>query len=127
MRSCSRLWHWISRQLSRSEEMAFWRYGAFPEYVPVAQRQKNALAEAKKLEKRGRKLQPVKLDGKRIATSFWGKAWCDNLESYSDYENRLPRGRTYLRNGSVIDLCIAEGKVEALVSGSALDKVKVGV
>src|SRR5438552_2942530 len=76
-----------------------WRFGAFPEYVPVAERRAKALAQARKLEKRGRRLQPIALDGRRIASSFWGKAWCDNLESYSDFANRLPRGRTYVRNG----------------------------
>ena len=58
--------------------------------------------------------------------TFWGKAWCDNLESYSDYANRLPRGRTYVRNGSVIDLRITDGKVEALVQGSDLYKIAIG-
>src|SRR5207249_8055674 len=56
-----------------------------------------------------------------------GKAWCDNLESYSDFENRLPRGRSYLRNGSVVDLKIEAGKVSALVSGSDLYTVTISV
>ena len=62
-----------------------------------------------------------------IAKTFWGKAWCDNLERYSDYANRLPRGRTYVRNGSVIDLNISAGSVHALVVGSSLYKVSVNV
>jgi uncharacterized Zn finger protein len=48
------------------------------------------------------------------------EAWCENLERYSDFQNRLPRGRTYLRNGSVIDLQIASGEVKALVCGSSV-------
>ena len=56
------------------------------------------------LRKRGRAVDPVIIELRKIAHTFWGKAWCDNLESYSDYANRLPRGRTYVRNGSVIDL-----------------------
>ena len=56
----------------------------------------------------------------RSPRTFWGKAWCDNLERYSDFANRLPRGRTYVRNGSVVDLQIAPGSVTALVSGSTL-------
>ena len=60
-----------------------------------------------KLRKKGHPVAPVTIEGRTIATTFWGKAWCDNLESYRDYENRLPRGRTYVRNGSVIDLQIA--------------------
>src|SRR5437764_6670116 len=104
-----------------------WRFGAFPAYVPVAERRAKALAQARKLERRGRKLQPVAIEGKRIASSFWGKAWCDNLESYSDFANRLPRGRTYVRNGSVLDLRIAPGDVEALVRGSEIYRVAVKV
>jgi uncharacterized Zn finger protein len=104
--------------------MAF--YGWRP-YVPVAQRRRQAASAAAKLNKKGQPLSPVVLDGRTIVNTFWGKAWCQNLERYSDYENRLPRGRTYVRNGSVIDLQIAPGKVNALVSGSSLYKVEVKV
>src|SRR5713226_2655134 len=72
----------------------FGGYGGFPRYVPVGERRAKALLQAKKLEKRGRVLEPVTLAGKRIASSFWGKEWCQNLESYMDFTNRLPRGRT---------------------------------
>lgn len=95
-------------------------------YVPVAQRKANAAKQAAKLGK-GRTLAPVNLEGRQIARTFWGKAWCDNLESYSDFENRLPRGRTYVRNGSVIDLQIAEGKVTSLVAGSELYKIAIQI
>lgn len=64
---------------------------------------------------------------RKIATTFWGEAWCKNLESYSDYSNRLPRGRSYCRNGSILDLQIREGSVEALVSGSSLYKIKISI
>ena len=94
---------------------------SFRPYVPVAERRRKAEAAAKKLVKKsGRALAPVNLASRKIATTFWGKAWCDNLEAYSDFANRLPRGRTYVRNGSVIDLQISTGKVEALVQGSSL-------
>jgi uncharacterized Zn finger protein len=106
-------------------QMASWVYGRFPEYVPVAVRRAKALARAGKLEKKGRKLDPVKLDGKSIARSFWGKAWCKNIESYSDYSNRLPRGRTYLRSGAVVHLLLADGCIEALVAGSSLYQCKI--
>jgi uncharacterized Zn finger protein len=69
----------------------------------------------------------VVVEGRAIVKTFWGKAWCENLERYSDFENRLPRGRTYVRNGSVIDLQIAPGEIKALVSGSAIYRVKVKV
>ena len=103
------------------------RYSFYPPYVPVAERKRKAAAAAKKLSaKSGRALAPVTLATKKIATTFWGKAWCDNLEAYSDYANRLPRGRSYVRNGSVIDLQITNGKVEALVQGSNLYKIAIG-
>ena len=63
-----------------------------------------------KLKKKGQSVAPVTIEGRAIAKSFWGKSWCTNLERYSDYENRLPRGRTYVRNGSVVDLQIAKGQ-----------------
>jgi uncharacterized Zn finger protein len=99
----------------------------FRPYVPVAKRRLKALKEAEKLKKKGRVVSPVAIEGGKIAQSFWGKAWCDNLERYSDFENRLPRGRTYVRNGSVIELQVARGKVEALVSGSEIYRVKVDI
>src|SRR5665213_273756 len=96
-----------------------WNSYGFRPYVPVAERRAKAARELAKLAKKhGQASSPVRLDGRKIASTFWGKAWCDNLEAYSDYANRLPRGRTYLRNGSVIDLRIEPGKVQALVCGS---------
>ncbi len=101
-------------------------YHSFRPYVPVAERRRKAEAAAKKLSKKsGRALAPVNLSSRQIAATFWGRAWCDNLESYSDFANRLPRGRTYVRNGSVIDLQVSGGLVEALVQGSALYKIAV--
>ena len=87
-------------------------------YVPVAKRRENTSREVEKLRKQGRSVSPVRIEGRTIAATFWGKAWCQNLESYQDYENRLPRGRTYVRNGSVVDLQIAPHEVIATVSGS---------
>lgn len=100
---------------------------SFKPYVSVAERRRKGEGAAKKLAKKsGRVLTPVNLASKRIATTFWGKAWCDNLEAYSDFANRLPRGRSYVRNGSVIDLQITRGQVEALVQGSELYKIVIG-
>lgn len=97
-------------------------------YVPVAQRRANAARELAKLTKKnGQPANPVVLASRTIAASFWGKAWCDNLEACSDFENRLPRGRTYIRNGSVVDLQIARGSVTARVSGSELYRVEVTI
>ena len=96
--------------------------------MPVAVRRTQAVREIAKLtRKTGRAASPVVLAGRKIASTFWGKAWCDNLEAYSDYENRLPRGRTYVRNGSVVDLQISKGKVSALVSGSELYRIEIKI
>jgi uncharacterized Zn finger protein len=102
-------------------------YYGFRPYVPAAQRRRNAASEMAKLKKKGHPISPVVVEGRTIAKTFWGKAWCENLERYSDYENRLPRGRTYVRNGSVIDLQIAPGEIKAVVSGSEIYRVKVKV
>jgi uncharacterized Zn finger protein len=96
-------------------------------YVSVAERRRKALKKMETLRKKGRVISPVSIDGRIIAKTFWGKAWCENLESYSDYENRLPRGRTYVRNGSVVDLQIAASQITALVSGSEIYDVKVEI
>jgi uncharacterized Zn finger protein len=80
-----------------------------------------------KLRKKGHPVAPVKIEGRAIATTFWGKAWCDNLERYRDYANRIERGRTYVRNGSVVDLQIAPREVTAVVSGSELYNVKISI
>src|SRR5215471_12442435 len=101
-------------------------YGWRP-YVSVAQRRRQAASEMAKLKKKGHPVSPVMVEGRTIVKTFWGEAWCENLERYSDFENRLPRGRTYVRNGSVIDLQIAPGEIKALVSGSEIYEVQVKV
>ena len=106
--------------------MSRW-YGGWAPYVPVAERRRKAERAMAKRRKAGHPVSPVIVTGRAIATTFWGKAWCDNLESYRDYENRLPRGRTYVRNGSVVDLQIAPGRVAAVVSGSELYEVTISV
>jgi len=102
-------------------------YYGFRPYVPVAKRRAIAARELEKLRKKGRKISPVVLEGRPIARTFWGKAWCENLERYSDFENRLPRGRTYVRNGSVVDLQIERGQVRAMVCGSELYTVRIDI
>ncbi len=96
-------------------------------YVSVAERRRQAAREMAKLAKKGHPVAPVVIEGRTIAKTFWGRSWCDNLEGYSDYSNRLPRGRTYVRNGSVVDLQIAPGETKAHVSGSEIYDVVVNV
>jgi uncharacterized Zn finger protein len=102
-------------------------YYQWAPYVPVAERRRKAAAEMAQLAKKGQTISPVRIEGRAIATTVWGKAWCANLEAYSDYANRLPRGRTYVRNGSVADLQIAPGRIEARVSGSSIYRTTVTV
>ena len=107
--------------------MSYYGYGDWKPYVSVAERRRKAEKVAAKAAKKGGALAPVLASRGAIAKSFWGRAWCDNLERYSDYSNRLPRGRTYVRNGSVIDLQIGAGEVRAQVVGSSLYKVAITV
>lgn len=95
--------------------------------VSAAERRRKA--DRKRVQRRdpGRDIEPVEVQGRNIAQTFWGKAWCQNLETYSDYANRLPRGRTYARNGSILDLQIVEGRINALVSGSQLYDVIIQI
>ena len=102
-------------------------YEGWGRYVPVAERRRKAEREMNKLRKKGIPVEPVVITGRAIATTFWGKAWCENLESYHDFENRIPRGRTYVRNGSVVDLQIGTKEVRAMVSGSSIYKVKINI
>ena len=96
-------------------------------YVPVAERRRKAGKALARARKKGEPLSPVVLAGHAIAKTFWGQSWCRNLERYSDFSNRLPRGRSYVRNGAVLDLQIAAGEVAARVSGTRLYTVKIKV
>jgi uncharacterized Zn finger protein len=95
-------------------------------YVSVGQRLSQARSYAADVAKEaGRQPQPVQPDGAKITSTFWGKAWCSHLESYSDYSNGLPHGRIPVRNGSVVDLEITAGRVEAIVAGSDVCEVEI--
>jgi uncharacterized Zn finger protein len=102
-------------------------YGGWSPYVPVAKRRARAAREINKLRKSGMKIEPVEVQGRKIARTFWGEAWCSHLERFSDYANRLPRGRTYVRNGSVFHLAISRARVEAMVSGSEIYRVDINI
>jgi uncharacterized Zn finger protein len=102
-------------------------YGEWKPYVPVAKRRARTAREITRLRKQGKEIQPIEVQGRKIARTFWGEAWCKHLEQFSDYENRLPRGRTYVRNGSVCHLAISKGKVEAIVSGSELYRINIKI
>jgi uncharacterized Zn finger protein len=106
-----------------------WGYNyGFAPYVSKAEKMRKAeKARAALMKKKGSSIEPVILEGREIARMWWGKAWVQNLERYADYENRLPRGRTYVRSGSVLDLKIAAGTITALVSGSRSQPYKITI
>ncbi len=96
-------------------------------YVPVAVRRAKAAKKMQALRRKGVCVQPIEIPGRKIARTFWGEAWCKHLERFSDFENRLPRGRTYVRNGSVCHLEVQPGSVQAMVSGSEIYKVTIRI
>ena len=103
--------------------MSFWSY---PPYRSVAQKRADARKTIAKLSKQGG-CSPVVIEGKKISDSFWGKAWCKHIEGWQDYENRLPRGRSYVRFGAVVDLRLAAGEITAKVQGTSLYKIRITV
>ncbi|MBW4052010.1 MAG: hypothetical protein HIU85_11195 [Proteobacteria bacterium] len=108
--------------------MSWWNYAPKPSVSEVRRRaEREAQRLAKRLAKAGRTASAVVIDGRTIARTFWGKAWCANLESYRDYEYRLPRGRSYVRNGAVLDLDIRPGRIAAVVSGTSLYDVEIKI
>ena len=108
--------------------MAYYGYGGFAPYVPVAEKKHKAAQQVAKLRKKGKNVLPIEaFSDRKIAHSFWGQSWCDNMERYADYENRLPSGKSYLRHGCICDLQIAKGEVTALVSGTSLYTVRISI
>jgi uncharacterized Zn finger protein len=104
-----------------------WRYGGFAPYVSVGKRKSQGLAKAKKRIGKGNSLKPINISGRKIATTFWGQSWCKHFETYSDFSNRLPRGRTYARNGSIAHLEISSGVITAMVCGSDLYLITIRI
>lgn len=96
-------------------------------YIPVAARREKAKKKMLQLQKKGHDVKPVEIEGRKIAKTFWGAGWCNHLESFSDYANRIPRGRSYVRNGSVCHLDIKKGEVDAMVSGSSVYKINIHI
>ena len=87
-----------------------------------------AKASSESAAKKKLKYEPIEPFARRnICMSWWGQAWCRNLEQYADYESRLGRGKRYVKNGTVIDLKIKKGKIEARVQGSRKSPYKVDI
>ncbi len=106
--------------------MAYDDYG-YPKYVTVAEKRAKVQKSLEKLRSKHPDIAPVIIDGTKLAKTWWGKAWNDNLESYSDYSNRIGRGRSYVRHGAVLDLQITQGKIAALVQGSETKPYRIEI
>src|SRR5688572_1326831 len=101
-------------------------FGEFRPYVSMAERRRQAQAVGE--SKKAQAWEPVEaVPGQAISRTFWGRAWCENIESYSDFYSRLERGRSYLRSGAVLDLRITQGIVKARVLGSRVYDVEVRI
>jgi uncharacterized Zn finger protein len=95
--------------------MSYW---GFPRYVSVGEKRAKAARKLKRLLKKNPDIKPIVLEGNSIARTWWGKSWNVNLERYADYSNRIGRGRSYVRNGAVLDFQIKSGEVKSLVQGT---------
>jgi len=104
--------------MARRRRYGYNGYSDFPAYVSVGEKRAKAKKGLEKLRKKNPSIKPVRIEGRTISTSWWGKSWNKNLEGYADYENRIGRGRSYVRTGAVLDLQILPGEVTALVQGS---------
>lgn len=106
--------------------MSWNNYGRTPN---AAERKAKAQRKIVQLRKQGYELQPIGplKNSRKIATSFWGRAWCHHLEQFSDYETRLPRGRSYLRQEAVLHLAIEPGEIQAMVLGSELYELTIQI
>ena len=108
--------------------MARRRYSDFYKPQPTAsERREKSQMQQEKLRKKGENIRPIIIEGRKISKTFWGNAWCRQMESFSDYSNRLPRGRSYVRNGTVCHLEILPQNVKAMVSGSKMYEVNIKI
>ncbi|TDW78121.1 SWIM zinc finger family protein [Kribbella pratensis] len=63
-----------------------------------------------------------------FGATWWGRAWLEALEQRARLDpGRLSRGRSYARRGSVVDLTVSPGEVEAVVQGSRVTPYQVTV
>ena len=63
---------------------------------------------------------------KQFGYTWWGKQWLNSFNNI-DYSNRLPRGKSYARNGKARNLAIVGNTANAQVQGSRPRPYKVSV
>ena len=73
-------------------------YGGWAPYVPVAARRRQALKKMDALRKKGVDIQPVEIEGRKIAKSFWGS----------------PGATTWSRSATMRTVCPAVGPTSAM-------------
>lgn len=95
--------------------MSFYGY---PKQESAASKKAKASKNLEKLKKKDPSVEPVIIEGRALTKTWWGKAWNANLESYADYENRIDRGKSYVRSNAVLDLKIIKSRIFAKVQGS---------
>lgn len=105
----------------------YWKQTTYYSQISVEELQKKAKKSVESAQKKGRAFSPVIIEGREIAQSWWGRAWCRQIEQYADYASRINRGKRYVRSGAVVDLKIAQGKVVARVQGTRRAPYKVEV
>lgn len=106
----------------------YWDTGDTFSQPTAEELRRKAKASSANAAKKELKYEPILPFTRRsICTSWWGQAWCENLERYADFESRLGRGKRYVKNGTVLDLKIKKGKVEARVQGTRKTPYKVEI
>ena len=101
---------------------------AWYDYSDSAAQKKKLADDIEKRRQRGESLDVFNSPtGNKLTQQFWGAAWTRHLETYGGYNARLGRGRSYLRQGKVLNLVVDEGIAAAEVAGSYLYEVEIRV
>ena len=105
----------------------YWTASMQYSQMSVEELQRKAQESVKSAKNKGKEMHPIIVEGRQIAKSWWGMAWCKNIEQYADYASRIERGKRYVRSGAVVDLQIVKGKVKARVQGTRKTPYKVEI
>ena len=105
----------------------YWTASMQYSQMSVEELQRKAQESVKSAKNKGKEMHPIIVEGRQIAKSWWGMAWCKNIEQYADYASRIERGKRYVRSGAVVDLQIVKGTVKARVQGTRKTPYKVEI
>lgn len=92
-------------------------YNRFPAYQTIDELKTKNIKKKKTYLKKHPDASPIVLEGK-LGKTWWGKSWNQNLERYADYENRLGRGKKYIKAEAILDFHIEEGRIYGEIAGS---------